>query len=101
MEKRGRKNYLVKHLGTARNSFEENQLKELGQQFLDNQRIKSGKLSLFDSRYDKNSWEELLSKLEFISALDTPTSDFFNYFYHQLGLSGYRQNYLAVKQSQN
>lgn len=87
MEKLGRRNRLVKHLGTARNSLEENQLKELGQQFLDNKRIKSGKLSLFDSRYDKNFWEEFLSKLEFISALEIPTFDFFRYFYCQIGLN--------------
>lgn len=87
MEKVERKNRLVKHLGTARNFLEENQLTKAGQQFLDNERIKSGKLSLFDSRYDKNSWEEFLSKLEFISALDTPTFDFFNYFYKLIGLS--------------
>ena len=77
---------MVKHLGTARNSLEENQLTELGQQFLDNERIKSGKLSLFDSRYTKNSWEKLLAKLEFVSALDTPTFDFFHYFYRLIGL---------------
>ena len=87
MEKVGRRNRLVKHLGTARNSLEENQLKELGQQFLDSERIKSGKLSLFDSRYNKNSWEEFLSNLEFISALNTPTFDFFAHFYHLIGLS--------------
>lgn len=87
MEKAGRRNRLVKHLGTARNPLEENQLIHLGQQFLDNERIKSGKLSLFDSRYDKNSWEEFLSKLEFVSALDTPIFDFFAYFYDQLGFS--------------
>ena len=86
MEKVGRRNRLVKHLGTARNSLEENQLTELGQQFLDNERIKSGKLSLFDSRYTKNSWEKLLAKLEFVSALDTPTFDFFHYFYRLIGL---------------
>jgi len=86
MEKVERKNRLVKHLGTARNLLEENQLKESGQQFLNSQRIKSGKLSLFDSRYDKNFWEEFLSKLEFVSALDTPTFDFFNYFYRLIGL---------------
>jgi len=85
MEKAGRKNRVVKHLGTARNSLEENQLAELGQQFLDDKRLKSGRLSLFDSRYDKNSWEEFLSKLEFVSALDTPTFDFFNYFYRLIG----------------
>ena len=86
VEKVGRRNRLVKHLGTARNSLEENQLTELGQQFLDNERIKSGKLSLFDSRYTKNSWEKLLAKLEFVSALDTPTFDFFHYFYRLIGL---------------
>lgn len=92
MEKVGRKNHLIKHLGTARNSLEENQLVELGQRFLDNERLKSGKLSLFDSRYDKNSWEEFLSKLEFISALDTPTFNFFAYFYHLIGFSKLADN---------
>jgi len=87
MEKAGRRNRFIKHLGMARNSLEENQLTEIGQQFLDSERIKSGKLSLFDSRYDKNSWEEFLSKLEFISALDTSTFGFFNYFYKLIGLS--------------
>jgi len=86
MEKAGRRNRFIKHLGMARNSLEENQLTEIGQQFLDSERIKSGKLSLFDSRYDKNSWEEFLSKLEFISALDTSTFGFFNYFYKLIGL---------------
>lgn len=86
MEKVERRNRLIKHLGTARNSLEVNQLVNLSRQFLDSQRIKSGKLSLFDSRYDKNSWEEFLSKLEFISALDTPTFDFLNYFYKLIGL---------------
>ncbi len=92
MKKVGRRNRVVKHLGTARNSFEESQLARLGQQFLDNERIKSGKLSLFDSRYDKNSWEEFLSKLEFISALDTPAFDFFAYFYRLIGLSKLADN---------
>lgn len=92
MEKVGRKNRLVKHLGTARNLLEENQLIRLGQLFLDNQRIKSGKPSLFDSRYDRNSREEFLSNLDFISALDTPTFDFFAYFYHLIGLSKLADN---------
>ncbi|MDP2750948.1 MAG: hypothetical protein Q8O89_09025 [Nanoarchaeota archaeon] len=87
MKKVGRRNRLFKHLGTARNSLEESQLAKLGQQFLDSERIKSGKLSLFDSRYDKNSWEEFLSKLEFISALDTPAFNFFVYYYRLIGLS--------------
>lgn len=86
MEKVGRQNRFLKHLGTARNSLEENQLTNLGQQYLDNERIKSGKLSLFDSRYDQTSWEEFLSKVEFISALDSPTYDFLSYFYRLIGL---------------
>ena len=92
MEKVGRKNHLVKHLGTARNSLEENQLMSLGQHYLDNLRIKSGKLSFFDSRYNQNHWEEIFSKLDFIKALDTPTYDFFAYFYHLIGLDGLSDN---------
>ena len=59
---------------------------------MDNERIKSGRLSLFDSRYDKNSWEELLARLDFVSALDTPTFNFFRYFYHKIGLSELKSN---------
>src|SRR3989338_18589 len=87
MEKNGRQNRFVKQLGTAKNLLEEKQLLDLGQQYLDNERIKSGKLSLFDNRYDKSSWDEFLSKLDFISALDTPSFDFFRYFYRSIGLS--------------
>lgn len=86
MEKVGRKNRVVKHLGTARNSLEENQLTILGQQFLDGERLKSGKLSLFDNRYEQNDLEKIFSNLEFVQALDTVTYDFFHYFYHLIGL---------------
>lgn len=86
MEKVGRQNRFIKQLGTARNPLEENRLVNLGQQYLDNERIKSGKLSLFDSRYDQNHWEETFSKLEFVRALDSPVYDFFAYFYRLIGL---------------
>jgi hypothetical protein len=86
MEKIDHKNKVVKHLGTARNTLEENQLEVLGQRYLDEKRIQSGKLSLFDTRYDQSHWETVLSRLEFIRSLDTPTYDFFAYFYRQIGL---------------
>ena len=85
VKKVDRQNRFVKQLGTARNSLEEKQLANLGQQYLDNERIRSGKLSLFDTRYGQNYWEEFLSKLEFISAQDTPIYDFFCYFYRLIG----------------
>ena len=88
MEKVGRQNRLIKHLGTARNSLEGNQLTELGQQFIDKERIKSGRLSLFDSRFSQSDLAKVFASLEFIQALDSVTYDFFCYFYRLLGLNG-------------
>jgi len=86
MEKVGRKNRVIKHLGTARNSLEENQLTDLGQQFLDRERIKSGKLALFDNRYGQSDLEKVLGNLEFVQALDSVTYGFFHHFYQAIGL---------------
>lgn len=87
MEKVNRKNRLVRHLGTARNLLEEKELLDTGQQFLDKERIKSGRLSLFDNRFEKSSLEDLFQRFEFIKALDTVVYDFFNYFYVKIGLN--------------
>ncbi|PIU37522.1 hypothetical protein COS77_00565 [Candidatus Roizmanbacteria bacterium CG06_land_8_20_14_3_00_34_14] len=87
MKKVGRQNRFVKQLETARNTLEENQLKILGRQYLDKERIKTGGISLFDNRYYQNSLDKFFSNIEFISALDTVTYDFFKYFYRMIGLN--------------
>lgn len=87
MEKVGRKNRLIKHLGTARNSLEESQLEELGQQFLNRERIKTGKLSLFDNRYEQGGLEKVFANLDIVAALDSVSYNFFCYFYDLIGLN--------------
>jgi len=87
MKKVGRQNRFVKQLETARNTLEENQLKILGRQYSDKERIKTGGISLFDNRYYQNSLDKFFSNIEFISALDTVTYDFFKYFYRMIGLN--------------
>lgn len=84
VEKIERNNRVVKHLGTARNSLELQQLSEQAQQFIDNERIKKGKVSLFDSRYTQSELESIFSRLVVLGAYDSITFHFFNYFYKQL-----------------
>lgn len=87
VEKIGRKNHVIKHLGTARNQIEGHQLLELGQQYLDRERLKQGKLSLFDNRYPQTDWEKFLTRFAFTKALDSVVYDFFQYFYRTLGFN--------------
>lgn len=47
VEKINRNNRVVKHLGTARNNLEIQQLTTLAQRFIDQARIKSGRVSFF------------------------------------------------------
>jgi hypothetical protein len=61
IKKVGRKNKVLKHLGTARTSFELAHLVKAGQEYIKRQRIKSGVISLFDSRFEKSALEKLLA----------------------------------------
>ena len=63
MEKVGRRNRLVKHLGTTRNSLEENQLKELGQQFWIVNELNQENCHFLTAGTTKIAWEEFLSNL--------------------------------------
>lgn len=81
VRKIGRQNKVVKHFGTARNELEINELVNLAKQFIQNQRIKSGKLSLFDDRYSASEMAEVLSKFCIRRVLDSVTFDFFYHFY--------------------
>lgn len=71
-------------MGTARNELEVNELINLAEQFIENQRIKSGKISLFDNRYSISEMAEILSKFCIRRVLDSVTFNFFYHFYHVL-----------------
>lgn len=75
---------MVRHLGTARNGLEVNELVNLAKQFIENQRIKSGKISLFDNRYSISEMAEILSKFCIRRVLDSVTFHFFYHFYQIL-----------------
>lgn len=85
LEKVNRKNKLVKHLGTARNNLELSQLREQGQGYLDQVRVKSGIISLFDTRYTKTEFEKYVERLIIHPVLDIPSFNFFSHYYHLLG----------------
>lgn len=82
-----RKNKIVKHIGTARSPLEIVDLKERAQVYIDTQRIDSGIVSLFDSRYTQNKLEEILKKLRFTHAFDTVTYRFLKFFYQKIGFN--------------
>ena len=84
VQKIGRQNKVVKHLGTAGNELEVNELVNLAKQFIENQRIKSGKISLFDNRYSASEMAEILSKFCIRRVLDSVTFNFFYHFYQVL-----------------
>lgn len=92
VEKNGRNNRVVKHLGTARNELETRQLIVLAKQFIDEARIKSGKVSFFDTRYSQSKMSSFLSRLVALGAYDSVTFHFFNYFYQSLGFDEFNDD---------
>ncbi len=95
VEKSGRKNRIIKHVGTARTPWELHQLKTAAQKFIDGERIKSGVVSLFDSRYKQSELIEVLQRLVFTQALDTLAYRFFHYFYETIGFSQIKDDCFA------
>ena len=85
VEKIGRKNKLVKHIGTAQSPTELTQLKDRARMFINQERVNSGIISLFDSRFTKTELESLLARLRFTQALDTVTYRFLAFFYRTIG----------------
>jgi len=85
VKKVNRNNKVVKHLGTARNTIELNELMELAWQYIDNNRIKQGRISFFDNRYSSSEIEKFLSRLVIIGTYDSLVFHFFNYFYQKIG----------------
>lgn len=75
---------MIRHFGTARNELETNALVGLAKQFLEDQRIKSGNISLFDNRYSASEMTGILSKFCVRRILDSATFNFFVHFYNVL-----------------
>lgn len=86
VEKVGRKNCIVRHIGTARSPMELSHLRERAQAFIDQKRISSGIISLFDSRFRSSELASLLDRLRFTHAFDTVTYRFLHFFYRRMGL---------------
>lgn len=80
-----RSNKVVKHLGTARNTIELNQLITLAKQYVSNDRIKQGRISFFDNRFSSSKVKNFLSRLVVLGAYDSLIFHFFNYYYNHLG----------------
>lgn len=85
VKKVNRKNKVLKHLGTAKTPLELAHLLKAGQEYISRQRISSGIISFFDSRFQKSDLEKLLSKLSFTQSLETATYQFFKHFYRIIG----------------
>ncbi len=81
VEKVNRQDKVVRHFGTARNELEINTLVTSAKQFLEDQRIKSGKISLFDNRYSTSEMANILSRFYVRRVLDSVTFNFFYHFY--------------------
>ena len=77
----------MKHIGTGNTPYELSQLIILAQKWIDSERIKSGVLSFFDTRYEQSELQKLLTRLTFKQALDTPLFQFLVHFYHKIGFS--------------
>lgn len=85
VEKVGRTNKLVKHLGTAKTLAEQRDLEDTARLYLDKTRLDKGILSLFDSRFEVGEFERALSRFEFLSVHNTNLYRFLIHFYNLLG----------------
>lgn len=85
VKKVGRTNALVRHMGTARSPRELSQLKEEAARFIASQRIASGVLSLFDSRFSRSELELQLERMRFTHVYDTVVYRFLSFFYRKIG----------------
>lgn len=84
VEKINRRDKVIRHFGTASNELETNTLVNLAKQFLEDLRIKSGNISLFDNKYSVSEITEILSKFCVRRVLDSATFNFFVHFYNVL-----------------
>ncbi len=92
VEKVSGKRKIVKHMGTARNELELIELVKRGLKYIEDCRIKEGRISLFDNRFNQSELKELLSKVIFGKVMDTVSYKFFDFYYHFLGLDVLKDN---------
>lgn len=85
VEKTGRKNKIVKHIGTGRTPAETEQLIQAARKVIDRERIKSGVISFFDNRFEQSKLQEFLESVSFVQVLDTVTYRFIRHFYQTIG----------------
>lgn len=87
VKKINRKNRIVKHIGTGKTILEIEELIKEAEDYLTSERIKSGKLSLFDNRLNKKEIDRILDRFEFVKAYYTVTYKLLEYFYQKIGLN--------------
>lgn len=92
VQKVGRNNQVVKHLGTARNELELKQLIDLAKNFIEEKRIESGRLSLFDNQYSQSETMQVLSRFHILKVLDSVAFDFLDHFYHLLSFDSLKND---------
>lgn len=85
MEKHGRKNKVIIHLGTAKTLAEQRDLEEQADKYLEKVRLDKGIVSLFDSRYEIGEAERALSRFELLSVHNSNLYRFLLHFYDLLG----------------
>lgn len=87
VQKEGRTNRIVKHIGTAQSPLEISQLKDQAHAYIDQQRIRCGVISLFDSRHTPAELQTIISRLAFPHVWDTVTYRFLVHCYESIGFS--------------
>jgi len=85
MEKVGRTNKVVKHLGTAKTLAEQRDLESLASEYLKKVRLDKGVVSLFDSRFEIREIEQVLSRFEFLAVHNSNLYHFLLHFHNLLG----------------
>ena len=88
VEKVGRTNKLVKHLGTAKTIAEQRDLEEEAKLYLEKTRLDKGIVSLFDSRFETGELDRTLSRFEFLAVHNTNLYRFLLRFHDLLGFGG-------------
>ncbi len=85
VEKVGRTNKVVKHLGTAKTLAEQRDLEEEAKAYLEKVRLDKGIVSLFDSRFEVGEVERALSRFEFLAVHNSNLYRLLLHYYDLLG----------------
>ena len=92
VEKISGKRRIVKHIGTSRNELELIELTKRGVSYIEDCRIKEGRISLFDNRFNESELKKLMENVIFGKVMDTVSYKFFEFYYHFLGLNKLKDN---------